>query len=112
MKKHKFDYKYDGITSLSYLIVVFYAVYQIYLHIAKHLAPTILPEVLTQNYNSMLLCDYISVALIGLVIVSYIAEIFLGLRIYVHFVKQNGFIMTLYYLGLLAIVKEIVFYFI
>ena len=112
MKKHKYDYKYDGITSLSYLVVMLFALYQIYLLIAKHLFPSILPDVLTQPFNSMMLCDFISVAIIGLVIVLYIAELFLGLRIYIHFIKQNGFVMTLYYLGLIAIVKEIVFYFI
>ena len=112
MKKSKYDYKYDSITSLSYLIVVLYAIYQIYLLIAKHLLPSILPDVLTQSFNSMLLCDFISLVLIGVIIVSYIAELFLGLRVYVGFIKQNGFIMLLYYLGLLAIIKEIVLYFI
>ena len=112
MKKHKYDYKYDGITSLSYLIIVIYAIFQIYVLIGKHLVPSILPDVLTQSFNSMLLCDFISLAMVGLALVTYIAELFLGFRVYVHFLKQNGFVMLLYYLGLLNIVKEIVLYFI
>ena len=109
--KKKYDYKYDSITSAGYLLIVLYALFQIYLLIGKHLVPEIIPDVLLQNYHSMLLCDFISLVMVGLAVVAYILELFIGFRIYVHFIKQNGFVMCLYYLGIINIIKEIILYF-